>query len=200
MEDLDRIVQLTNSIADPIERIKERRRLTQELYSEPFETKVNRLLDEGSSVQEIAAQTGRTVGEVRQAIDVEDDEDQADADEAEALAAIADAGLMLIAPSPLAPRIADTQEKLAGTFPHDSEIADRLRRNAEQMRRYAKPSNAQAAPAPPVLHCVPRPRERRERHVARATSSSDSGDAAGEPDDGPLARLRRAIRRTWRRA
>jgi hypothetical protein len=42
----------------------------------------------------------------------------------------------------------------------------------------------------------PRARQRRERHVARATSSASSGDdPSGGSDDGPLARHRRALRR-----
>ena len=195
--ELAAIVEQTSSIADPLERVRERQRLTRELYAEPFERKVNRLLDAGMSVQEIAAETGRTVEAARAAIEGED-QDSADADEAEALAVLAEAGLMLVAPSPLAPRIAETQEQLAGTFPAGSEIADRLRRNAQQMRRYAKPSNTPAAAAPALTppRAAPRPRARRERHVARATSSADSGDdGSGGSDPPPLARPRRAL---WR--
>ncbi len=43
---------------------------------------------------------------------------------------------------------------------------------------------------------APRARGRRERHVARSTSSGDSGDSSsGESDPPPLARLVRAFRR-----
>jgi hypothetical protein len=58
---------------------------------------------------------------------------------------------------------------------------------------------------PRTIHLSPRvrmirrrPRERRERHIARSTSGADSGDDGPSDDDGPLARLRRAFRRAWR--
>jgi len=47
----------------------------------------------------------------------------------------------------------------------------------------------------PRSRTKPRPRGRRERHVARATSSASSGDSSGEPGEPPLARPSRAFLR-----
>jgi hypothetical protein len=46
-----------------------------------------------------------------------------------------------------------------------------------------------SAPVTTALRTVTRPRERRERHVARATSSADSGSDSDEPEPPPSGRL-----------
>jgi uncharacterized protein YukE len=194
VDDLEQIIELTNSIADPLERIRERQRLTRELYqrqaAEPFAAKVNRLIDEGSSVQEIAAQTGRAVEEVRRAVEVEDD----DADDAEAFAILTDCAIELAPESDQvaddAVKIADTLERLADTWPNrgeGSETAARMRENARILRQHATRASPSTSPAPlrPIIR-GPRPRGRRERHVARATSSADGGDDGGGSEP-PLA-------------
>ena len=58
------------------------------------------------------------------------------------------------------------------------------------LRQHADVSPNGNAPA----RTTPRPRGRRARHIARATSSSDSGDSSsGESDPPPVARFRRAF-------
>lgn len=71
------------------------------------------------------------------------------------------------------------------------------RRIREVARRYRA---GRSAPTPIVFRrAMPRARARRERHVARSTSSGDSGDSSsGESDPPPLARLVRAFRRSAR--
>jgi hypothetical protein len=95
----------------------------------------------------------------------------------------------------------DRLEELAGAFEKAGGHS-----NAWGLRRAAQARRAPTRAPRLVTPCASRhvrparPRERRERHVARATSSADSGDDGPSDDEGPLARLRRAIRRArrWR--
>lgn len=101
-------------------------------------------------------------------------------------------------------------ELIAATHPDSLErIADawanqdsRTVRNLRDQARTRRAQLRSIAPAPVAILRVrgahgrtPRPRGRRERHVARATSSASSGDSSGEPDEPPLARPSRAFRR-----
>jgi hypothetical protein len=121
-DELAQIIAVTDSIADPMERVRERQRLTRELY-----------------------------GRQRTEIDEE-------ADEAEAYAVLAECAV-----------------EIAPDRPDVRRLAARIRRNAARiiLRRAVVPQRL--VPLPVVA--LPRPREHRERrHVARSTSSADSGD------------------------
>jgi hypothetical protein len=108
-----------------------------------------------------------------------------DADVAEAIAVQAEC----IAEIQTAAGNVDTTRRARKVY-HRALHARKLIVGAPQVRHTA------TAPVPTTRVRSARPRGRRERHVARATSSSDSGSDDGpSDDDGPLARLRRAFRR-----
>lgn len=75
-------------------------------------------------------------------------------------------------------------------------LRDAVQRHRTTMRR--ETTKAQVLTSAPLYvvprPAAPRPRARRDRHVARSTSSASSGDPE-LPDDLPLARLSRAVRR-----
>ena len=192
-----------------------------------FAETVDRLIHEGWSVQEIAAELGATVADVRAAFNT------GDADPGLRLAfdrklAEIDA---LTSPIPnwwereqehqrllaqLYEQATDRDERKALSEAHQawldrrydaafSDLPDgtaivshqgvHLSRGRFIPWRALRPRSVASALVTPIVRAAPRPRARRERHVARATSSGDSGDSSGESDPPALARLSRAIRR-----
>lgn len=81
--------------------------------------------------------------------------------------------------------------------------SDRQRRSVAvaRLRLVASRSAGRCDSQPrPLLLARPRPRGRRERRIARVTSSSDSGDGDSEPGNGPArrrSRLSRLVRAVW---
>ena len=78
------------------------------------------------------------------------------------------------------------------------DVARHMRRTAERGRHALMfGTRHRSQPGTRPRRSAPRPRGRRERHVATSTSSADSGDSDLPPDDEEdLARHRRALRRS----
>jgi len=153
LDSVEAIIEYTEQIADPLRRTFERQRLTRELYQ-----------------QQAAKAKAKS------------DADE-DADEAEAIVMMADCALELAPESkPVVEKvaaIADGVERLSSHYGR-GKAARRLCERARSLRRHANlpiPASS-CAPAHPIRPRarIPRPRGRRACHIARRTSSADSGD------------------------